>query len=574
MSLGCMKGSTLPQKIFNYGILMIMGSTVADVIVETLVSSGVKRIYGIPGDSIDPLIDAIRRNKNIQYVQGRHEEGSALEAAFEAKMTGMPVACMGTSGPGSIHLLNGLYEAKMDHVPLIALTGQVETDLIGHDYFQEVDINRLFEDVSIFNRQIVNPESAQYITMRACHEAKVKGGVAHITLPVDMLRSASVSKQLHGIAKYPVISYNFDPKEAIDAINNSKRPLLFIGRGSIGQSALINDFAEKIGAPIIYALNAKGIVSDFDKKVLGGLGLLGSRASIDAMKDADLLVLLGTSFPYSAFIRDDIKIIQVESNPSNLHKRFNSSIECLCTVSDFMKRVNPDTKNDKYYTKLQGTKESWIKELEKAETDTSEPMKPEVVAARLSRKVDKNAVIVVDTGNVTVWGMRNFRTEEGKTFLFSPWLGSMGVGIPASVGASFATDRQVVALVGDGSFAMTMMELITARKYDRRIKVVVFNNSILGMIKFEQEVMGYPEWGVDLLNPDFSKLAQSIGIYGRRVEKLSDLDAAIDEFLAAKSAGVLEVLVNPNEKPMPPKLSFSQVKGYVTSILRESLMEK
>ncbi len=348
-----------------------MGTTVADVIVDTLVSCGVKRIYGIPGDSIDPLIDAIRRNKNIQYVQGRHEEGSALEAAFEAKMTGMPVACMGTSGPGSIHLLNGLYEAKMDHVPVIALTGQVETDLIGHDYFQEVDINRLFDDVSIFNRQIVNPESAQYITMRACHEAKVKGGVAHITLPVDMLRSPSESKQLHGIGKYPVISYKFDPKEAVDAINQSQRPLLFIGRGSIGQTASINNFAEKIGAPIIYALNAKGIMSDFDKKVLGGLGLLGSKASIGAMKDADLLILLGTNFPYAAFIRDNIKIIQVESNPSNLHKRFNSSIECLCTVSDFLMNVDPETKEDKFYGKLQGAKESWIKDLEKVESNFS-----------------------------------------------------------------------------------------------------------------------------------------------------------------------------------------------------------
>ncbi len=550
-----------------------MARTVADVIVETLVSCGVKRIYGIPGDSIDPLVDSIRRNKEIQYVQGRHEEGSALEAAFEARMTGMPVACMGTSGPGSIHLLNGLYEAKLDHVPVIALTGQVETDLIGHDYFQEIDINRLFDDVSIFNRQIVSPDSAQYITMRACHEAKVKGGVSHITLPVDILRSPSQSRKINNMTRYPDISYNFDPKEAVSAINLSKKPLIFIGRGSLGQSAKISDLAEKIGAPIIYALNAKGIMSDFDGKVLGGLGLLGSKASIDAMKQADLLILLGTDFPYTAFIRDDIPIIQVDSNPSNLQKRYITTLECLCTVSGFLDAVKPDAKQDKFYEKLVQAKESWISELKKTEEDTTKPMRPEVVAARLSRKVNKDAVIVVDTGNVTVWGMRNFRTEEGKTFLFSPWLGSMGVGIPASVGASFATDRQVVAMVGDGSFAMTMMELITARKYNRNVKIVVFNNSKLGMIKFEQEVMGYPEWGVDLLNPDFSKLAQSIGIYGRRVEKILDLDAAIDEFLATKSAGVLEVLVNPDEKPMPPKLAFTQVKGYVTSILRESLME-
>ncbi|EQD51286.1 pyruvate dehydrogenase, partial [mine drainage metagenome] len=230
---------------------------------------------------------------------------------------------------------------------------------------------------------------------------------------------------------------NFDPKEAVSAINRSRKPLIFIGRGSIGQSAKINDLAEKIGAPIIYALNAKGIMSDFDKKVLGGLGLLGSRASIDAMKQADLLILLGTDFPYTAFIRDDIEILQVDSNPSNLQKRFNSTLKCLCTVAGFLDIVNPDTKQDKFYAKLAQAKESWIAELEKTEKDATEPMRPEVVASRLSSKVNKDAVIVVDTGNVTVWGMRNFRTEEGKTFLFSPWLGSMGVGIPASVGASF-----------------------------------------------------------------------------------------------------------------------------------------
>ncbi len=551
-----------------------MGSTVADVIIETLVASGVERIYGIPGDSIDPLVDAIRRNKNIHYVQGRHEEGSALEAAFEAKVTGRPVACMGTSGPGSIHLLNGLYEAKMDHVPVIALTGQVETDLIGHDYFQEVDLNKLFDDVSIFNKQIVNPESTQYIVSMACHSAKIKGGVAHITLPVDVLRMPAESNDVKTIGKYPEISYNFDPSESTEAINASKNPLILAGRGTIGHGSDVISLAERIGAPVIYAVNAKGIYSDFDPKVLGGLGLLGSKASINAMKSADLLILLGTSFPYTAFIPKDIKIIQVDTNPENLSKRYNTSIQCLCRVSDFLKSVKPEEKKTKFYQTFVKDKDSWVSELEKAENDKREPMRPEVVAARLSKKVAKNSIVVVDTGNVTVWGVRNFRTDTGKLFLFSPWLGTMGAGIPAAVGASFASDRPVVAMVGDGSFAMTMSELITARKYKRNVKIVVFNNSILGMIKFEQEVMGYPEWGVDLLNPDFSKLAQAIGIYGRRVEKIADLDAAIDEFLSVQSPGVLEVIVDPDEKPMPPKLSFDQVKGYVTSVLRETLSDE
>ncbi len=549
----------------------MMARTVADEIVNMLVKCGVERIYGIPGDSIDPLMDAIRRNQKIQYVQTRHEEGAALEAAFEAKVTGLPVACMGTSGPGSIHLLNGLYEAKMDHVPVIALTGQVETDLIGSDYFQEINVNHLFEDVSVYSQQINSSENAAYLTWRAYMEARNKRGVSHLTLPVDILRM-----EVKGDFNYFFINdlkpvYTVAPETAQNLINHSNRPLIFIGRGAIGQGGRIIELAENIGAPVIYALNAKGIVADSDERVLGGLGLLGSKPSVVVMEKCDLIIFLGTSYPYKAFINDDVKTIQVDLNPENIGKRFHVSVPYVSSVSDFLDAVKPSEKTEKFYRQFQPIKREWTDKLIKEEESDSKPIRPERVVATLSKMVNEDAIIVVDTGNVTVWGMRNFRTSSSRTFLFSPWLGSMGVGIPGSIGASFGTNKPVIALVGDGSFAMTMMELITARKYNRPVKIIVFNNSKLGMIKFEQEVMGYPEWGVDLMNPDFSKIAEAVGITGIRVEDPLKLDESMKMFLAAEGPAVLDVVVDPDARPMPPELTFKEVKGYITSMFREKL---
>lgn len=549
-----------------------MVKSVSDYIVEVLVRAGVRRIYGIPGDSIDPLVDSIRRNNEMKYVQVRHEEGGALEAVFEAKVTGKLTACMGTSGPGSVHLLNGLYEAKMDSVPVIALTGQIETDLLGRDYFQEVNLNKLFDDVAVFNEQIIHEDSVQYLVWRACREAIVRKGVSHLTLPVDVLRKPSKANFEVELDTPPKVAFKIDPKRAVDAIEKSSKPVIFVGRGIKGFEDGVLKFAENIGAPIIYSLNSKGLLSDFDDKVLGGIGLLGSKPSIAAMDRADLIIFLGTSYPYYNFIKRGVSTIQVDYNPLNIGKHFPATIPYATTVEGFLDSVKPGLKKNKFYNEFLTEKEKWISYLKSQETLDSKLIRSEAVASILSRHIPKDAIMVVDTGNVTVWGMRNIRTDGNRTFLFSPWLGSMGIGIPAAIGASFASDKPVVALVGDGSFAMTMMELITAKKYDRPIKIVVLNNSKLGMIKFEQEVMGFPEWGVDLMNPRFGDLAKSIGIHGNRVQKPIDVERAIEELMSTDGPGVLDVVVDPNEKPMPPKLTFKQVEGYVTSILREKLM--
>ncbi|MDS0256397.1 pyruvate oxidase [Thermoplasmatales archaeon AK] len=549
-----------------------MADTVAEQIVSILVRAGVKRIYGIPGDSINPLVDAIRKNKGITYVQTRHEEGAAFEAAFDARVSGNISACMGTSGPGSIHLLNGLYEAKMDGVPVIALTGQVETDMIGRDYFQEVDLNKLFEDVSIYNKQIVNPDSAQYIAWRACREAILNGGVAHLTLPVDILKAPSKTNFETDFDSFFTTRFSVDASAATDAIDASSKPVIVVGRGVKGSEQMVLRLSETIGAPIIYALNAKGIFDDYDDRVMGGMGLLGSKPGVEAMDGSDLIIFLGTSFPYYSFVHKGTKTIQVDINPRNIGKRFPATLPYNCDVKTFLSAIKPKEKKKKHYYELKDSKRKWLTLLEQEEESSGKLLNPQTVAAEVSKHLTTGSIIAVDTGNVTVWGMRNIRTRGGVNFLFSPWLGSMGIGIPAAIGASFATDQPVTALVGDGSFAMTMMELITARKYNRNIKIVVFNNSKLGMIKFEEEVMGYPEWGVDLLNPDFGEVAKAMGIYGDHVETPEQLPDAVSKLMNSNGPGVLDVKVDPNERPMPPKLTFSQAKGYITSLLRERLL--
>ncbi len=547
-------------------------STVAEVIIKTLVNFGVKRIYAIPGDSLNPIIDAIRRNKDIEYVQVRHEEGGALSASYESKYSGKLSACMGTSGPGSVHLLNGLYDAKMQHVPVIALTGQIETDLLHHDYFQEVDLVKLFDDVSVFNARIVNPGNAHYLIWKACREAITKKGVGHIDMPVNILREECEEEDL----SYYINPVNYKPdgiEEAANLINKSKKPLIFIGGGSRDYHNEINDFAEKIGAPIVYALDGKGVFNDNDKKVMGGIGLLGTRPSVKAIEKSDLIIFLGTIFPYTSFLKK-VDNIQVNNNIDDLNKMMKANYSYLCDIKYFLGNINVNTKDNKFYDEMQNEKNKWLNDLNKLISNNKNPIKAETLTDKISKRLEDDAIIITDTGNVTLWTNRFINAKNNNKFYFSSWLGTMGSGIPGSVGLAFASGKKVYGIIGDGSFAMTSMELITAKKYNLPVKLIVYDNHILGMIKLEEEVMGYPEYGVDLYNPNFDKLAESIGIEGIRVDNINDLDSKLDEFFAVDGPAVLDVITETNETPMPPKLEFKVAEKYVTSILREKLEPK
>ncbi len=546
--------------------------TVADVIIKTLVNFGVKRIYAIPGDSLNPIIDAIRRNKDIKYVQVRHEEGGALSASYESKYTGNLSACMGTSGPGSIHLLNGLYDAKTQHVPVIALTGQVETELLHHDYFQEVNLVKLFDDVSVFNARIITPDNAHYLIWKACREAITKKGVGHIDMPVDILMESCKEEDL----SYYINPVNYNPgglDEAVNLINNRNKPVIMIGGGSRNYRGEIDEFAEKIGAPIIYSLNGKGVFNDTDKKVMGGIGLLGTKPSIKAIEKSDLIIFLGTIFPYTQFLKN-VDNIQVNTNIDDLNKIMKANYSYLCDIKYFLDNINVNEKDKKFYQEMQDEKAKWSEDMVRLASNHKNPIRAELLTDKISKKIEDDAIIITDTGNVTLWSNRFLNAGNNNKFYFSSWLGTMGSGIPGSVGLAFASGKKIYGLIGDGSFAMTVMELITIKKYNLPVKLIVYDNSILGMIKLEEEVMGYPEYGVDLYNPDFAKLAESIGITGIRVDTVETLDAGLDKFFKCDGPAVLDVVTETNETPMPPKLNFKVAEKYVTSILKEKLETK
>ncbi|QRF76442.1 pyruvate dehydrogenase [Thermoplasmatales archaeon] len=549
-----------------------MSKTVADTIVDYLVNGGVQRAYGIPGDSIDPLVDAIRRNPKLKYIQTRHEEGAAFAASFDSKFNGMPVACFGTSGPGSIHLLNGLYDAKMDKASVIAITGQVERSRLGQDSHQEVNLTKLFDDVSVYNQFISSSENAPYVISRAVRDSVRLKGVSHLNVPFDVFME-KVKDSPSYATKTITPTYFPDLSEAAAAIDASERPVLLIGAGALKESSELADLSYRIGAPIIYALMGKGIFSDSDKRVLGGLGLLGTKPSLEAITKSDLLIEIGSSYPYKQFIPEGIRAIQVDIDAGNFSKVFPVSIPVLSDSHTFIKSILPmvKEKTTKYYEEFVAAGYAWKRELSDLESKNTGIVNPALLAHTLSQETKENAIIVTDTGNTTVWIARHYMAKKGQRFLFSGALASMGNSLPGAIGVAMSTDRQVISAVGDGGFAMTMTELATIRKYNIPVKILLFNNSKLGMIKFEQEVEGYPQWGVDLVNPDFSTIASAYGIESLRISKNSEIASGVKKMFESSGPFLLEAITDPNTRPNPPRITFDQASGYLMASLREKV---
>ncbi|BBD72864.1 pyruvate oxidase [Sulfodiicoccus acidiphilus] len=526
-----------------------MGHKVADELVRQLLVAGVKRFYGVPGDAIDLVVDAVRKT-GATFVQVRHEEGGALAASAEAKLTGGPGVCLGTSGPGSIHLLNGLYDAKLDGAPVIAITGQVPTAKMWSNFFQEVNLNRLFDDVAIYNAQLVNPQETPYVVARAVREAVTRKGVSHINVPEDVLRMDAVPREV--TVKVPETRYTFAQREVIADIEISARPVIIIGKGAQGLGEEVLSLARKIGAPIVHALNAKGVVPDYVPQAFGGLGMSGTRAAREALSRADLLIMMGTSFPFVEFL-PDVKTIQVDVEPWKFGLRAPVVQPVLCDVETFLKEVTPSVKEkkEKFYDELQNVKRSWMEELTALEKQGTK-VRPGALAKALSEEVPE-VPVVVDTGNVTVWVNRHFRVKNPRRFLFSSWLGTTGFGVPGGLGAAFASNSQVLSVVGDGGFVMTMQEVLTARKYGVPVKVVIFNNSSFGMVKEQQQEAGLQPFGVELDNPDFVELGRSFNVPSRRVEEASELTDALRWLRQEKGPAILEVVLDPRD--VPPKVS-------------------
>lgn len=557
-----------------------MGKTVGEVLWEVLASHGVEQVFGVPGDSIDLLLEPLRKDRRIQFIQVRHEEAGAFMASAYAKKTGKLGVCMGTAGPGAIHLLNGLYDAKLDHAPVLAITGQVGLPYLGTDFFQEVDLLSLFGNVALYNYQVTEPGQITVMADLACRQSIAKRGVTHLSFPFEVPRMTVKEPVRH----YSIVDHAVDSRptedvldQAAERLNASERPVILAGKGALGARAEVVQLAEKANIPVVNTLPGKGVIPDEHPLAMGGLGLLGAKPAHTAMEHCDVCLLVGTNYPYLEFLPDKADIIQIDWEASQIGRRHLVDLGLVGaaqpTLRGLTSRVRARAAND-FVERVKKERQGWLEALaKKAESPrpAAGPINPQQVADALSRVADHDANISVDVGNVLVWMARNFRIRD-HGWLVSSWLGSMGFGLPGAIAAKIAEpERQSIAVVGDGGFAMTMADFVTSIKYNVPVTVVLFNNGKLGMIKFEQEVHGMPEFGTDLDNPNFAAYAEAAGGKGFLVTRPQDVQDALTEALATPTSTIVDVHVDPNERPLPPRITFDQAAGYAEAMFREVL---
>jgi pyruvate oxidase len=555
---------------------------VCEVLLDILADYGVKHIFGIPGDAINELIDAIRKQDKIKFVHVMHEETGAFAASAQAKLTGELAVCAGTAGPGAIHLLNGLYDAKMDQAPVLAITGQVETSMLGSDYMQEVNLQALFENVAVYNQTIYDPAQMPEAATLAAQTALSKKGVAHISIPSNIatLKVSDYKKQKQILYGNTLVRPCVDElNKAAELINGSEKPCILAGIGARQAVKELLQFAALIKAPIIKALRGKDILPDIHPYVIGGTGLLGTEPSYEAAKNCDLFIVVGSDFPYRDFYPDSgVATIQVDRDAHQIGRRHRVDVPLIgdarITLAELLPLVKP--KSEDFFLKKAGADmKRWLEKQDKIELSTENPIHPQALARAIGDNIPDNAIIACDTGAVTVWGARNLRIKKDQRFTLSGALASMAFALPATIGAKLAfPDQPVIALCGDGGFAMLMSDFATAVKYKLNIKLFIFNNSKLGLIQMEQEAHGNPEFETELHNPDYAAIAQGCGGEGYTVREASDLNAIITKALSSEKPTVINVFVNPGELTMPPKVTLSEALHYTKAKLSEYFSEK
>ncbi|MBX9987760.1 MULTISPECIES: pyruvate oxidase [Priestia] len=539
----------------------------------------INHIFGMPGDSINHFMDNLRSEKDeIEFIQVRHEEVGALAASSYAKITGKIGVCLSIGGPGAIHLLNGLYDAKADGAPVLVLAGQVPRAKLGNESFQEVNLERVFDDVSVFNHRVDSPESFPHLLQQAIRTAYAKKGVAVLVIPDDIPSSTIKIDEKTPVANVSKNISHSDPEDvakALLAIKYAKKPVILAGTGAKHAKLELAQFAEKIAAPIIFTLPGKGILPDHNPYNLGQLGQIGTKPAYEAMEETDLLIMVGTSFPYREFLPDGVEAIQLDSDATQIGRRYPVSIglvgDSKTTLSQLAHNLDYQ-ENRRFLEECQVNMENWWKHVEKEENEVSTPIKPQQVIPKLQKIVDDDAIVSVDVGNVTVWMARHFRMTNQK-FVISSWLATMGCGLPAAIAGKLAhPEKQSVAVCGDGGFTMVMQDFVTAVKYKLPIVVVVLNNSEIGMIKYEQAIQGHLDYQTKLGEMNFAKFAESCGGIGYRVEKYEELETAFEKAALANVPVVIDVVVA-DEPPLPGKISFGQAANYSKHIMKKFFKE-
>lgn len=565
-----------------------MAKTAADVLIEYLIDWGVDTIFGLPGDGINGIMESLRTHQEqIRFIQVRHEEAAAFMACAYAKYTGRLGVCLATSGPGGVHLLNGLYDAKMDGQPVLAITGLPFHDLNDTFTQQDVALDRLFMDVSAYNARIMGPSHVENVVELACRTALSYRKVAHIAFPVDIQEMKADRKQASkrnvpghtsdARARSARLPDESDLHRAAEILNEGKKIVVLAGRGALDATDALEQIADKLGAPIVKPLLGKAAVPDDSPFTTGGIGLLGTKPSQEALEECDTLLIVGSSFPYIEFLPKpgQARAVQIDLDSTRIGLRYNVEIGLVGDSRRALEALIPllEKKQDrKFLEKAQEGMNEWRELLLKRATNMQKPMKPQVVAHELGKRLRADAIVSSDSGTITTWWARHIPVKRGQLYSCSGTLATMACGLPYTIAAQIAhPERQCVAFVGDGGFSMLMAEVATAVKYKLPIIVVVVKNNTLGQIKWEQMVfLGNPEYGVDLQPIDFVKYAEACGAAAFRIDDPETCGAMLDQALAANHKGpvIIEAVVDPFEAPMPAKITLDQATKFTESLLR------
>jgi pyruvate dehydrogenase (quinone) len=556
----------------------------ADIVAEALLDWKVDVIFGLPGDGINGFIEALRlRQDKIKFVLVRHEESAAFMACAYAKYTGKLGACVATSGPGAIHLLNGLYDAKADNTPVIAITGTTYSDLMNSNYQQDVNLLQLYSDVAVYNDMICVPEQAEMAVDIGCRTALAQRGVSHLTIPIDV-QEKKLNGQFsrHNVAYHTSDVYVAETtpspsliEKAAKILNGGSRIVILVGQGALGAGNEVLAVAEKLGAPVVKALLGKAAIPDDNQYSLGGLGLLGTEPSSDAMSDADTLLMVGTSFPYIEYLPKpgQARGIQIDIKPEKIGLRYPVEIglvgDSKFTLAALLPLLNQKYDLEFLKSKQQGMK-NWNRLMTETSTRTDKPIKPQVIAAAVSDELEENAIISVDCGTNTTWAARYIHLRKGMKFSLSGSLATMACGLPYAIAAQIAfPERQSVAFVGDGGLNMLMGEFATAVQYGLPIKVIVIKNNTLGLIRWEQMAfLGNPEYGVEFSPIDYVKFAEACGGKGYAISEPSEVKSTMHQAMKERKPTIVEAYVDPFVPPMPPKVEMGFVSNLAESFAK------
>jgi thiamine pyrophosphate-dependent acetolactate synthase large subunit-like protein/rubredoxin len=527
------------------------GTTVSDILIEQIAAWGVKYVFGIPGTSTLGVVEAIRKNAKVTYVQVRHEQTAAFMASAYGKLTGNIAACLGVSGPGATNLATGLYDASLDHSPVLALTGLVARQMIGPGSIQEIDQYSFFEPICVFNKILMSEDQTTTLATLAVKHALLNRGVSHIGIPNDVQKLPHETNILPFEGRMPNLAFSQSDElieKAAAIIDEAKRPAIIAGFGAMGHGDSLLEFAKKIAAPIVTTFRAKGVVDEDDDLYVGSHGGIGSTAAAELVRKSDLLIVIGSSFSEMTGIPKK-KTVQIDLNPLMIAKKHAVEAGLLGNSALLIPKLAnavKEKKNEEYLTEIRELKRQWTALLEQEADPSKKPIRPQYTIKVLNDLIARDAVISLDVGENCWWFGRNFWMKKTQKMVMSGYLASMGFGLPGAMAAALAyPNRQIVCITGDGGFAMVMGDFLTVVKHKMPIKVFVFNNKQLGMIMQEQKVENYPNWQTELFNCNFANYAQNCGEAGIKVTEPENLEDAVKKALATSGPVVVDIDTDP-----------------------------